>query len=83
MANFCEKFHVSPEYYKFKMTIPQIALMSLDASRIQYKNSHSNLNNKDGVSGISSGKGSKLAGNKVVQKISNVSDMLGVLSKRK
>lgn len=36
MAAFCEKFHVSPEYYQHSMTIPQIALMSMDCPKIVY-----------------------------------------------
>jgi hypothetical protein len=36
MASFCEKFHVSPEYYQHKLSIPQISLMSMDSPRIIY-----------------------------------------------
>lgn len=78
MASFCEKFHVSPDEYRHKLTVPMIALMSLDAPRIKHKPSQGGKNNSAGFGDHSSSKGSNLRRTR----ISSVNDVIGLISKK-
>lgn len=72
MSAFCEKYHVTPEYYQHKMSIPQIALMSMDAPRIHYSKKPANNNNVN-INKPADGK---------KKNIQSVSDVIGLISKK-